>query len=80
MVPGIKKNFSSHYGNDISCDLCSNHVDSQENLLSCVKLTSQVSIPCDVTYADIYKNIDKQLQIVKIIKKLLRARELLKCE
>ena len=80
MVPGIKKNFSSQYGNDISCDLCSNHVDSQENLLSCVKLTSQVSIPCDVTYADIYKNTDKQLRIVKIIKKLLRARELLKCE
>ena len=80
MVPEIKKNFSSQYGNDLSCNFCSNHVDSQENLLSCVKLTSQVNIPCDVEYTDIYKNTDKQLRIVKIMKQLLRARELLKCE
>ena len=79
MVPGIKKNFPFQYGTDLSCDLCSNHVDSQENLLSCVKLTSQVEVPCGLEYMDIFKNTDKQLRIVKVVKKLLRARELLKC-
>ena len=80
MVPEIKKNFSSQYGSDLLCELCSLHTDCQENLLSCVKLTSQVEIPCDVEYADIFKNTDKQLRIVKIFKKLLRAREILKHE
>jgi hypothetical protein len=80
MVPDIKKNFSSQYGSDLLCELCSLHTDCQENLLSCVKLSSQVEIPCDVEYADIFKNTDKQLRIVKIFKKLLRAREILKHE
>ena len=80
MIPGIKKNFSSQYGNNLSCDLCSVHLDSQEHLLSCEKLRGKVDIPEEVEYQDIFKSVDKQLIIVKIFKQLLRAREILKCD
>ena len=80
MVSDIKKNFSSQYENNMLCNLCKVQVDSQEHLLSCVKLGSCVEIPSDVEYSDIYKNTDKQVKIVKIFKKLLRAREILNCD
>ena len=80
MIPGIRTNFSSQYGNDLLCELCSLHQDSQENLLSCVKLTREVEIPSDMDYEDIYGSVDKQLRIVKLFKQLLRTREILKCE
>ena len=80
MIPGIKKNFSSQYGNNLSCDLCSVQLDSQEHLLCCVKLCDKVNIPEGVEYNDLFKGVDKQLRIVKIFKQLLRTREILKCE
>ena len=80
MVSGIKKKISSQYQDNLFCDLCSAHVDCQEHLLSCATLRSHVDIPNDVQYSDIFGNTDKQLRIVKIFKKLLRAREILQCD
>ena len=80
MTPGIKRNFSSQYGENIFCDLCKVHVDCQEHLLRCVELKEHVEIPSDVEYSDIFKGVDKQLKIVKVLKQLLRTREVLKCE
>ena len=79
MVPEIKKNFSSFYGENLLCELCSVQVCSQQHLLSCVKLTSEVDVPNDVEYSDIFATVDKQLRIVRIFKQLLRTREILKC-
>ena len=76
----IKRNFSSQYGNNLSCDLCSVQLDSQEHLLFCVKLCDKVNIPEGVEYNDLFKGVDKQLRIVKIFKQLLRTREILKCD
>ena len=33
----VKNNFSSKYGDNLECSLCSNHVEDQENLLKCPK-------------------------------------------
>ena len=71
MIPGIKKNFSSQYGNNLSCDLCFVQLDSQEHLLCCVKLCGKVNIPEGVEYNDIFKGVDKQLRIIKIFMQLL---------
>ena len=77
-VRGIKANFTSQYGNNnIACDLCDVAVCCQEHLLSCVKLKTHVDIPGDACYSDLYRNTDRQLEIVRIFKKLLRTRELL---
>ena len=81
MVSGIKTNFSSHYGNNLTCELCSDsqYLDSQEHLLSCATLRKHVQIPCDIEYEDIYESVEKQLKIVKVFKSILRVRELLTC-
>ena len=79
MVKNVKKNFPTQYNNNIACDLCHVHVDCQEHLLSCVELRKHVNIPDNVQYSDIYRNSDKQLKIVKVMKELLRTREMLIC-
>ena len=82
MVKDIKKNFPSQYGENLTCDLCQLHICCQEHLLSCVcvELKKQVKIPDDIQYSDIFGSTDKQLRIVRVIKQLLRVREILKSE
>ena len=80
MIPGIKKNFSSQYGNNLSYELCFVQLDSQEHLLCCVKLCGKVNIPEGVEYNDIFKGVDKQLRILKIFMQLLCTWEILKCD
>ena len=77
MIPGIKTNFSSQFENNLVCELCSAHPDSQELLLSCGTLRKHVQIPNNIEYEDIYRDVEKQLVIVKVFKQLLRAREIL---
>ena len=50
MIPGIKTNFSSQYANNLDCELCSTHSDSQELLLSCVTFRKHVQIPDNIEY------------------------------
>ena len=76
-VRDIKANFPTQYGSNFTCDLCEVAVCCQEHLLSCVRLKANVDIPSGVCYSDLFRNTDKQLNIVRIFKKLLRTRELL---
>ena len=80
MIPGIKTNFSSQFENNLVCELCSAHPDSQELLLSCGTLRKHVQIPNNIEYEDIYRDVEKQLVIVKVFKQLLRAREILQSD
>ena len=80
MVPGIKSNFSSQYVNNLSCELCFNHDDSQENLLTCATLRKNVKIPDSIEYEDIFRSVEKQLAVVKVFKQLLREREILQSD
>ena len=52
-------------------------IDCQEHLLSCVKLRQHVDIPRDAHYSDLFKETEKQLKIVKLLKQLLQTREIL---
>ena len=77
-IRNIKKNnFASQFSNNIACQLCFLHEDSQEHLLQCSELVTRVKIPTDINYSDIFKGSEKQLKIVRIIKQLLRTREIL---
>ena len=76
-IRNIKKNFPTQFNNNMKCQLCSLHEDCQEDLLTCSELSKRVKIPPDVKYSDIYESTEKQIKIVKIMKKLLRTREVL---
>ena len=80
MVRDIKNNFPQMYKNNIACDICKVHVCSQQHLLQCTELRKHVNVPDDIEYGDLFKNTEKQLKIIKIMKKLLRAREIIKCK
>ena len=80
MVKGIKTNFSSQYANNLTCELCSAHPDSQELLLSCATLRKNINIPDNIEYEDLFRSVDKQLAIVKVYKQLLREREILQSD
>ena len=50
-VRGIKNDFSEHYKPNLSCPLCSNHLDSLPEVLNCIKLKSNVqSLPEHIQY------------------------------
>ena len=80
MVAGVKTNFSSQYATNLTCDLCSAHPDSQENLLSCATLRKNINIPDNIEYKDLFRSVEKQLAIVKVYKQLLREREILQSD
>ena len=42
-VRGIKNDFSEHFKPNLSCPLCSNHLDSLPEVLSCIKVQSPKS-------------------------------------
>ena len=73
----LKSNFSNKYGTDIACRLCQVQVECQEHILKCEVLKAKIEIPPQVVYEDIFKNVDKQLEAVKVFKKLLREREII---
>ena len=80
MVRDIKNNFPQMHNNNMACEICKLQICSQEHLLKCVELRKHVKIPEDVEYLDIFRDTEKQLKIVKIIKQVLRVREILKFE
>ena len=71
----LKGNFSNKYGDDIACRICKVHIERQEHLLKCEVLKSKVENPKDVVYEDIFGHVDKQLEAVRMYKKLFRERE-----
>ena len=78
-VRGIKANFPSQYGRIFTCELCQIAVCCQEHLLTCVILKKHIDIPNDVSYSDLFGKTDKQLKVIRILKVLLRKREILLC-
>ena len=69
-IRNIKKNFASQFSNNMDCQLCCLHEDSQEHLLQCSELVTRVKIPTDIHYSDVFKGSEKQLKIGRIIKQL----------
>ena len=73
----VRKNFPSKYNNQIGCRLCLVQVEDQTHIMKCEKLVARVNIPLNVDYEDIFNSVEKQKQILKVYKELLRVREIL---
>ena len=74
----VKKNFSIKYGDDLACRTCNVNVviESQEHILNCNGLNEEPE-KGKVEYTDIFKNVDQQIEIVKVFKQKLRKREIM---
>ena len=72
----LKGNFSNKYGLDIACRVCKVQIECQEHILKCEVLKKNVDVPSQVVYEDIFRNVDKQLEVVKAFRILLREREI----
>ena len=65
--------------NDLTCRTCKDDkaLESQEHLMSCPEIKKHVDIPPHPKYTDIFRHLDKQLEVVKVYKEIERQREIL---
>ena len=76
----VRENFKNSYEN-LKCELCSNHDDTQKNLLTCEQLEEPNSlVKTNPKYQDLFSNNPAdQLKISALIhQKYLRRKDLLK--
>ena len=72
-----KSNFSHVYEEDnMSCRLChdENTYEDEDHLLVCKTVNTE---QYDVTYSDVYANVNKQYKVTQVFKKILRKRNIL---
>ena len=82
-VRSIRNDFCEQYKPNLSCPLCSRHVDSLPELLNCVKLKQEVlGLPNKIQdsinqtkYEDIFSTVFKQKQATETYTVLLQLRE-----
>ena len=69
----VKQNFKSQYEN-MNCRICKveNSLEDEEHILHCGAFDEYTG---DIMFNDVYGNIDKQFEAVKIYKKVIRRRE-----
>ena len=81
-VRGIKANTPSEHKNNMSCPLCceeSNSQDEQEHLIKCHKILEELGsqpleLALSVEYQDLYGNTHQQKAAVEVFMKLLEVR------
>ena len=72
-----KSNFSHLYDeDDMSCRICKeeNSYEDEDHLMVCKSLNTDLH---DVTYSDVYGNVNKQHRVTQVFKKILRKRNIL---
>ena len=82
-VRSIRNDFQEQYKPNLSCPLCSKHIDSLPEILNCVKLKYEVqSLPeqtqhsiNQTKYEDIFLDVCKQKQATDTYTTLLKLRE-----
>ena len=70
-----KANYKNQYGDNITCILCGSE-DNQKHLLFCSRITAGVNTE-SVSYDDIFGVLDKQVRVVKVLKKVTRNRKII---
>ena len=75
----VKKKIPAMWKNNLTCRTCKDDkaLESQEHLMSCPEITKHVDIPTNLKYTDIFRRVDKQLEVVKVYKEIVRQREFL---
>ena len=68
-----KSNFSNQYGDNLICRICQdvNSIEDEDHILVCPILNTE---HYDVTFSDVYRDIDTQYNVTKVYKKVLRRR------
>ena len=82
MAP-LKCNYRTKYQSNLLCCLCdASSEDSQEHLLLCPSLLSEIVIDDSVAYMDLFGNIDQQVKATKYLNKIMSIRriKLKECE
>ena len=80
-LKNIKNNFHNLYKGDITCPFkCSNGIDSQEHVLKCHKIVSNMNSYQkmdlnNVKYQDIFANTHKQLEVTKVFQTMIGIRD-----
>ena len=59
-VKTFKCNFQAMNGDNLQCDLCQGHLDTQENALRCPVVRKQVKVEEGTEYEDLFSNITRQ--------------------
>ena len=70
-----KSNFSNQYGENMICRLCKDltSFEDEDHLLLCKAVNSE---QYEVSFSDVYGDIDKQYRVTQVYKKVLRKRNL----
>ena len=70
-----KTNFGHQYGDDLVCRICGDEdtLEDEDHLLVCPILNEEAH---DVTFNDVYGDIDVQYEVTQIFKKILRKRKI----
>ena len=74
----VKCNYKMKYGNNLNCSLCQKNVqESESHLLQCEDILSENGIAeeaANITYNDIYGNLNEQIRAVKLWKKIFKIK------
>ena len=76
-MTNVKANFKTHYGENIFCNACKIHPETQQHLLQCKDLNQDITIPIGVEYDDIFGPLEKQRAIIKVYTQIFRNKEML---
>ena len=71
-----KSNFSHLYENNMTCRICNDleSYEDEDHILVCKTLNNE---EFDVSYEDVYSNVDKQYNVTQVFMKILRKRNVL---
>ena len=71
-----KNNFKNQFENNLKCRLCedTNSVENEEHLLHCIAIQNE---DLNITFSDVYGDVDKQYKATQVFKKILRKRKVL---
>ena len=71
----LKSNYKNQHKNNLTCTLCNgNEMESETHLVRCPEILSEFNLGINVDYMDIYGTLGKQIEAVKIFKKIFRVR------
>ena len=76
----VKANFKNKYKNDIFCEFCKIEISDQQHQMQCTVIKRFIPelISTKVKYTDLFGNVERQLDFVKLFTKITQQREVLK--
>ena len=78
-VNETKCNYRSKYENNMNCSICSSNTEESElHLLKCEAIVSEPEVKdqiSEITYSDIFSDVERQIKAVKLWTKIFRIRK-----